>query len=119
MTSYTRQLLSGSTNGMPVPVAATSIGSGTTLHTALAGTLGFDEVYLWASNIDSVDHTLTISWGSYSDPAGLICKNVTIQANTGPTPLVTGEVLQNGLVVAAAASVANVINITGFVNRIQ
>ncbi len=116
---YSRALLSGSTNGLPIPVAATAIASGTTIHTAIAGTASYDEIYVYASNTDSSDRTLTIGFGGVTDPTNLICKTVTIPANSPPIPIITGQNLQNGLIVKAAASVASVINLTGHVNRIQ
>ena len=50
MATYSRILLSGSTSGKPIPVAATST-PGTAVHTAVSGSTGFDELYLWASNV--------------------------------------------------------------------
>lgn len=109
--------LSGSTNGKPTKVAATAIGSGTTIHTAQSGTSFFDEVWLWAANLDSSDRTLTIGWGGTTDPDDLLCKTVTIPANSGPICIAPGLVIQNTLVVKAAASVTNIITITGYALR--
>jgi hypothetical protein len=118
MANYSKQLLSGSTNGEPIAVAATAIGSGTSLHVAVAGTSALDEVYLYVTNTDGAAHQLTLSWGVTST-GGLVSNAVTIPANSGPLPVVTGLLLQNGLAILAAADVANKLNITGFVNRIQ
>lgn len=118
MANYSRQLLSGSTNGKPVKVVAVAT-PGTTIHTALAGATGFDEIYLWVTNTSSASASLTIEYGAVTDPDGLIVKALSIPANSPPTPILTGQVLQNGLVVGAFASVANVLLLTGFVNRIN
>ncbi|MGE5623011.1 MAG: hypothetical protein ACM3WS_07650, partial [Bacillota bacterium] len=115
---YSRQLLSGSTNGMGIPVAA-SVSPGTLIHTALAGTAGFDEVYAWASNVTNAAATLTIEWGGTTDPANHLVKQVSIPANSPPIPIITGQVLQNGLSVRAFSGSANAINISGYVNRIS
>jgi hypothetical protein len=117
MTTYTRQLLSGSTNGRVVPVVAVAT-PGTLIHTAIAGTTSFDEVYLWANNTDTVERNLTIEWGGVTDPGDHISKSVRIPPNSPPIPIVTGKVLQNGLEVRAFASAASVINLSGYVNRI-
>lgn len=109
--------LSGSTNGKPIKVSATAIGSGTTIHAAQSGTTYVDEVWLWASNLDSSDRTLTIGWGGTTDPDDLTLKTVTIPANSGPVCVSPGLPLQNSLVVKAAASVTNIITLTGYVNR--
>lgn len=118
MASYSRQLLSGSTNGRAIPVAATAT-PGTLVHTAQSGTSGFDEVYLWASNVTAAAATLTVEWGGVTDPGDHIVKSYSIPANSPPIPIVTGQVLQNGLVVRAFSGTASAINVAGYVNRIQ
>ncbi len=118
MAVFSRQLLSGSTNGKAIKVVATAT-AGTTIHTAIAGTTSFDEIYAWVTNTDTVAHTLTIEYGGVTDPDCLICKAVSIPASSQPIPILTGQVLQNGLVVGAFADSASKLLITGYVNRIQ
>ena len=43
MATYSKQLLSGGTNGKNIKVAATAT-AGTTIHTAVAGTTDIDEI---------------------------------------------------------------------------
>lgn len=116
MATFTKAVLSGSTDGQPVKIAATAIGSGTTIHTA--GASGIEEVYLWVTNTDSSPRTLTIGWGGTTDPDSLICKTVSLPANSGPIPIVMGVAIQNAGVIKAAASAANVLLITGYTNKI-
>ena len=118
MATFSRILLSGSTSGTPIPVAATST-PGTTIHTAVAGSSAFDEVYAWASNVTAAAATLTIEWGSVTDPGGLMTKAVSIPNNSPPIPIVTGQVLNGGLIFKAFSGTGSAINITGYVNRIQ
>lgn len=118
MATFTRQKLSGSTDGKPIKVAATG-SPGTAIHTALSGTAGWDEIYMWVSNPTANARLLTIGWGSETDPDGLICKDVSIPANSPPIPIVPGIVLQNAAAVTAWADAANALLITGNVNRIQ
>jgi hypothetical protein len=118
MASYSRQLLSGSTNGRVIPVAATAT-PGTLIHTALTGTAGFDELYLWVSNVTNAAATLTIEYGGVGDPSDHIVKQFSIPANSPPIPVVTGQVLQNGLAVRAFSGTASALNLSGFVNRIS
>jgi hypothetical protein len=117
MATYSRQLLSGSTNGRVIPVAATAT-PGTLLHTAVAGTASFDELYLWANNATGSAATLTIEFGGVTDPGDHISKTVSVPANSPPIPIVTGQVLQNSLVCRAFSGTASAINISGYVNRI-
>ncbi len=118
MATYSRVLLSGSTNGRAIPVAATST-PGTAVHTAVAGTTAFDEVYLWASNVTAATATLTLEWGGVADPGDHMVKSFTIPAYSPPIPIATGQVLNNGLAVKAFSGTASAINLTGYVNRIQ
>jgi len=117
MATYSRILLSGSTNGRAIPVAATAT-PGTAIHTAVSGTSSFDEVYLWASNVTTATATLTIEWGGVTDPGDHGVKAISIPANSPPIPIMTGQVLNNGLLVKAFSGTASAINITGYVNRI-
>lgn len=118
MASFSRQLLSGSTNGRAIPIAATAT-PGTLLHTAIAGTAGFDEVLLWVSNVTGSARLLTIEWGGTGDPSDHMVKQYSIPANSAPIAVTFGQVLQNGLAVRAFADAGAALNVTGYVNRIS
>ena len=115
MATFTKVLLSGSTNGRQIKVAAIAT-AGTTIHTAVAGTSDIDEMWLWAVNSDSSDRKLTIEYGGVASPDDLI--EVTIPSENGLVLIIPGLVLQNSLVVRAFAEAANVVMVSGFVNRI-
>lgn len=117
MATAVKRKLSGSTDGKPIKVAATS-STGTTIHTAVAGTTAgtFDEVWLWAFNSDTSDRTLTVEFGGTTAPDYNIV--VTVPLKTGLMLVVPGLILQNGAVVTAFASAANVVCLSGFVNAI-
>jgi hypothetical protein len=115
MATVTKRALSGSTNGKQIKVAATAT-AGTLIHTAVAGTTDWDEVWLYAVNSDTTARKLTIEWGEATAPDGNI--EVTIPAEGGLILVVPGLLLQNGLEVRAFAAAANVVLVTGFVNRI-
>ena len=115
MATYSKELLSGSTNGKNIKVAATAT-AGTTIHTATSGTSNLDEIWLYACNTDSTDRKLTIEYGGATSPDELT--EITITAEAGWVLVVPGLLLQNSLVVKAFAAAANVVNINGFVNRV-
>lgn len=117
MAVYTRGNLNVSVNGKPIVVAATS-SPGTQIHQAVAGTSAFEEIYIWASNVTGAAVTLTLEWGGVTEPDNALVYNYSIPPNSPPIPVATGQILQNSLNVKAFASVANAINLTGFVNRI-
>ena len=117
MASLTKIALSGATYGAPIAVAATSIGSGTTIHTAQATTtagLG-DEVVLYAANIDSSAHTLTL--GIAGTATANTCQ-VAIAANT-TVQVLPGHLMMNSQVLYAAGDSTNKINVFGYVIRSQ
>ena len=117
MAIVVKRKLSGSTDGMPIKVVPTST-AGTTIHTAVAGTTAgtFDEIWLYAYNGHTAAVDLTIEYGGATVPDQNII--VTLEAKSGLQMIVPGLILQNGLVVKAFASVANVITLSGWVNSI-
>ena len=116
MATFTKVLLSGSTNGKGVKIAATAT-AGTLIHTAVAGTSSLDEVWLYANNTSATAVKLTLEWGEATAPDGHIEVNIGAEG-TGMILVAPGILLQNGLVVRAFAGTANVLNIFGYVNRI-
>ena len=113
MATFSKELLSGSTDGKNVKVVATAT-AGTTIHTAHASAT--DEVWLYACNTDSTDRKLTIEYGGTTSPDDLT--EVTIEAEAGWVLVIPGLLLTNSLVIKAFAAAANVVEVNGFVNRI-
>ena len=116
MATFTKTLLSGSTNGKAIKVVATAT-AGTTIHTAVSGTASLDEVWLYAHNSSAATVKLTLEWGEATAPDGNIEINVGAEG-TGLVLVSPGILLQNSLVIKAFAATANVITLTGYVNRI-
>lgn len=114
MSTFTPVLLSGSTNGKGILVAATAT-LGTTIHTATTGTSNIDEITLYAVNTSTSAVKLTIEWGEATAPNGNI--EYTVPAEDGLYLITPGLKLQNSLVVTAFAGTTNVLVIHGWVNR--
>lgn len=115
MATFSKQLLSGSTNGKQIAVAATST-PGTLIHTAVTGTSSIDEIWLYAVNSSTTATKLTIEYGGVTANTDHI--ELTITGESGLVLVCPGLVLNNSLVVRAFAATTNVINISGYVNRI-
>lgn len=118
MATFSKQILSGSTDGKQIKVAATAT-AGTTIHTGSTTTTTLDEVWLYAVNTSASDVKLTIEWGGTTSPDDLI--EYTVKAENGLYLIVPGLILKGNataLVVRAFAATANVICISGYVNRI-
>ena len=112
-TTFTKVILSGSTSGKMIKIAATAT-AGTTIHTAHATSL--DEIWLWAVNSSTTAVKITVEWGEATAPDGNI--EVTIPGESGYLMVVPGLVLTGSLVVKAFAGTANVLLVNGYVNRI-
>jgi len=116
MATFSKVLLSGSTDGKAILVSGTGTGSANTIHTAGSGTTNRDEIWIYAVNTSSSNVKLTLEYGETTSPNGHI--EVTITAEAGLVCITPGLLLQNSLVVKAFAGTTNVIAIHGFVNRI-
>ena len=116
MPIYSGNVLTGSTSGRPIPIAATA-SPGTLIHTAASGTTGFDEVFLFGSNVTSLNATITIEWGGTGNPADHLVTELAIPARSVGYPLSVGQRIQNGLSIRAFSGTASAINIIGWYNR--
>jgi hypothetical protein len=119
MATFEKLILSGSTNGRAILVAATQ-GTGTTIHTGSTNTSVLDEIWLYAQNTDTTARKLTIQWGGTTSPNDLI--ELTVPAESGLTLIAPGLLIKGAataLIVRAFAATTNVITIHGYVNRIS
>ena len=121
MATFSKELLSGSTQGKAIKVAATTSGSaGTTLHATGTSATIEDEVWLYAYNSSASTVALTIQWGGVTAVDNEIKLN--IPSLSGLTLVIPGLILTGngttGLSLAALAATTNVITVTGYVNRI-
>ena len=119
MATFSKQVLSGSTDGRPIKIAATS-SPGTTIHTGSTTATTIDEIWLYAQNTDTVGRKLTVEWGGTSSPDDLL--ELTVPAESGLVLVSPGLIIKGNataLVVRAFAATANVITIVGYVNRIS
>jgi hypothetical protein len=116
--AVSKRHLSGSTSGLPIPVVAVAT-PGTLLHTAIAGAVGFDEIYFAVANVTNAAAAITIEWGGVTDPTNHLVKGLVIPANSPLIWIPTGLILNGGLIARAFSDVASALNVVGFVNRIQ
>lgn len=116
MATYTKQILSGSTDGAGVKVAAIT-NPGTVIHTApsSATTAPVDEIHLWAHAYNSA-RTLVIQYGGTATDDYDITQ--IIDPDDGLTQVLPGIPLKNAKVVRAYADATGVV-IYGFANRIS
>ena len=118
MATFSKSILSGSTDGKQIKVAATAT-AGTTIHTGSTTPATLHEVWLYAVNTSASDVKLTIEWGGVASPDDHI--EYTVKAENGLYLIVPGLIIKGNataLVVRAFAATANVICISGYVNVI-
>jgi hypothetical protein len=121
MATYTKQLLSQSTNGKSIVITATGANT-TTIHTTQASSDIMDEVWLYATNSTAADVTLNVLYGGTDFSTDILFEGV-IEAYAGNTLICPGLILKGngtaGSSIYGNASVASGINIFGYVNRIS
>jgi hypothetical protein len=120
MATFTKTLLSGSTQGKGIKVVATA-STGTTIHATGTSSSTIDEVWLYAYNSSTGPVTLTIQYGGTTSPDNDI--KIDLPATSGLTLVVPGLILTGtgaaANTVYAYAGTANVVTISGYVNRIS
>jgi hypothetical protein len=122
MATFEKVLLSGSTQGKAIKIAATTSGSaGTTIHATGTSSSVEDEVWLYAYNSSSAVIVLTVQWGGVTAVDNEI--KILIPATSGLTLVVPGLILTGtgsaANTIAAYAGTTNVITVSGYVNRIS
>jgi len=118
MATFSKSILSGSTDGKQIKVAATAT-AGTLIHTGSTTPATLHEVWLYAVNTSGSDVKLTIEWGGVGSPDDHI--EYTVKAENGLYLIVPGLLIKGNataLVVRAFAATTNVICISGYVNVI-
>jgi hypothetical protein len=118
MTTFSKNILSGSTDGRAVKVAATAT-PGTTIHTGPSSASEFDEIWLYAMNTDTTQRKLTVEWGGTASPDDLI--EILLPPEPGLVLVAPGLLIKGNatpLLVRAFAASANVVTMHGYVNRI-
>ena len=121
MATFSKQLLSASTDGRAIKVVATAIATSPTLiHTGSSTASTFEEVWIYAQNNHSADVALRLGFGGVTDPDDII--EYTIKTKGGLYLVVPGLILKgnasSALTIRAAAGTTNVISLSGYVNRI-
>ena len=116
MPTFSKELLSGSTNGRPIVVSATS-SPGTTIHTASSVSGVIDEVWLYATNTTANTVALTVEFGG-TDAGDKIVVGLPPVGSPQLLLVSPGLPLSGGVVVRAFGNVAGV-TVVGYVNRVS
>ncbi len=116
MPTFTKFILTGSTNGRGVLVVASG-SPGTTVHTATNVATVLDEVWLWAVNHGASQADLTVEAGGTASGDRI---EVGVPPQQGLVAVIPGFVFSGGVTIAAYASAPlSGVSVFGFVNRIS
>lgn len=118
MATFSKTILSGSTDGKAINITATS-SPGTTIHTGSSTAADLHEIWLWAANYTTTATMLSIQWGGTAAADEV---DVQIDPYAGWTPVANGLLLKGNatpLVIRAFAGTTNALAIVGFVNVIS
>jgi hypothetical protein len=118
MGTISKEILSGSTFGTPISIGATG-SPGDIIHITGISSTDIDEVWLYATNLDSDVQPLTIEYGGTSSTNEI---TVGIPPNSGLSIILPGLVLtgdgSTGSEISAYSLNPNIINVLGYINRI-
>lgn len=120
MATYTKEFLSSATGeaslGPMIKIDSISSGAPKTLHMTNISSSIKDEVWIYATNSGSVSANLSIVFDNEEITSSIPSKSgLTLVV---PGLLINGDGNQSA-VISAYASVANVISVSGYVNRIS
>lgn len=115
-TDASRQSLSAQTKGLPIHITGVTAGTANPVHTAVDVIGSRDEVHLYATNIDTTNHDCTVLVAGVGSANKASVMNV--PPKRGMFQIYVGTV-SSGTTLSVFAETANIINITGHVNRIS
>jgi hypothetical protein len=118
MAVFSKSILSGSTDGRGILVAATAT-PGTLIHTGPTVATSLDEIWLYAKNTSASAVKLTVEWGGVTAPNDHI--EFSVPAESGLYLITPGLLIKGNataLIVRAFAATTNVVTVHGYVNKI-
>lgn len=118
MGTYSKIVLSGSTDGEGIAVTGTTPSQGTVIHTAVTGAAdSIDEVWLYAYATVTTAVEVSLAIGPTTATGSRITHTVTGDDKKGLYLLYPGLPLRNAKVIKAFVTAADNTNIFGYVNR--
>lgn len=118
MGTYSKIVLSGSTDGQGIPVTGTTPSQGTVIHTAVTGAAdSIDEVWLYAYGSATTAREISLAIGPTTATGSRLRYEVTAGDFQGLHLIYPGLPLLNAKVIKAYVTAADAVNVFGYVNR--
>jgi|TARA_R100001530_G_scaffold135089_3_gene111435 hypothetical protein len=118
MGTYSKIILSGSTDGEGIIVTGLNPSQGTVIHTSVTGAANsIDEmwVYAWSSVTTALE--LSFDFGVTTATGSRFTHTITGDDKKGLVLMIPGLVGRNAKVLSAYATAVGTVNVFGFVNR--
>lgn len=121
--AYSLLNLSTSANGSPIQITGTgpmdlstnkTLTNGQIIHSGVADTSSFDEIFLYATNRADTGVYLMLQWGAVTSGSSI---QATIYPKEGLNLISPGLILNSGSILRAYASSGNAISVMGYVQR--
>lgn len=118
MGTYSKIILSGSTDGEGIPVTGLAPSLGTVIHTAITGAgSAYDEIYIWGYSAATTPREISFAVGVTTATGSRFTHTITGDDLGGLHLLCPGIMLRNAKVVKASVTVVAAVNLFGYVNR--
>ena len=118
MGTYSKIILSGSTDGQGIKVTGTTPSKGTTVHTAVTGAAqSLDEVWIYGYNAATTAREISLAIGPTTATASQYSYLLPTTVPDGLHLLSPGLVVRNAKVVRAFATADSGVHVFGYVNR--
>jgi hypothetical protein len=118
MGTYSKIILSGSTDGQGIKVTGTAPSKGTTVHTAVTGAAqSLDEVWIYGYNAATTAREISLAIGPTTATASQYSYLLPTTVPDGLHLLSPGLVVRNAKVVRAFATADSGVHVFGYVNR--
>jgi len=118
MGTYSKIILSGSTDGQGIALSVTAPSTGAVIHTCITGAAdSIDEMWMYAYSTVTTEIMLNYSLGPTTATGSRISHTITADAKKGLVLIAPGLVGRNAKVLKAWVTTAARCNVFGFVNR--
>lgn len=118
MSTWSKIILSSSTDGEGIHVTGTLPSQGTLVHTAVTGAAdSLDEIIIYAYNSATTAREISFALGPTTSPNSRYTHTLPAGDKAGLQPVMPGLVLRNSKTVKAYATAANIMILFGWVNR--
>jgi hypothetical protein len=118
MGTYSKIILSGSTDGQGLPLTVTAPSTGLTIHTAVTGAANsIDEIWTYAHSTVTTAVELNYALGPTTATGSRVVHTITADDKKGLVLITPGLVARNAKELKMWVTTTSLVNVFGYVNR--